>query len=168
MDGDRELLEMAAKAEQAEASLSEQVQALDEALAKAERDLGMIADYIEPHWRGAGLPLSAEWMLREMETRSARLEDAREQAEQAERERDETMLRLANQDDEVIALQRELAEARQDAERWDWFRSKTRGERSVDGRGQFVQPRISPITGIMMGSIAEHLDAAIDAARKTT
>jgi len=51
-----------------------------------------------------------------------------------------------------------------DAERWTYFLSRVRGERSVDGRGQFIQPKIKPVGGIMSGSIAEHFKNAIDAA----
>ncbi|MEK9809348.1 MAG: hypothetical protein VW362_02795 [Candidatus Nanopelagicales bacterium] len=85
-------------------------------------------------------------------TARAIAEDNRARYVTAERERDATMLRLANQDDEVIALQRELAEARRDQARYRWL--KAQGHK---GGGDFYFRAIGQVS-------QDNLDAAIDAA----
>lgn len=53
-----------------------------------------------------------------------------------------------------------------DAERYRWLRSKTSGGYSMPGSpASFQLPLIRPVGNIMKGSVAQHLDAAIDAAR---
>lgn len=43
-------------------------------LAVARAELGKVADYVEPHWRGAGLPLAADWILHELAGRADKRE----------------------------------------------------------------------------------------------
>jgi hypothetical protein len=51
-----------------------------------------------------------------------------------------------------------------DANRYRWLRDNTHGEADARGRQQFVMPDPHPQANIMRGSVAQHLDAAIDAA----
>ncbi len=51
-----------------------------------------------------------------------------------------------------------------DAARYDWIRAHTRAGRT-DGGFVFVLPDIEPLGNVMPGSVAQHLDAAIDAVR---
>lgn len=56
-----------------------------------------------------------------------------------------------------------------DAERYRWLRMKTAGLRDNEARPYFSFPSkfgLPPVTDIMRGSVGQHLDAAIDAARK--
>lgn len=48
--------------------------------------------------------------------------------------------------------------------RYRWLRDNTSGHRYADGEMVFVHPTVKPIGNIMRGSVAEHLDNAIDAA----
>ena len=50
-----------------------------------------------------------------------------------------------------------------DAARYRYLRRWTSGQRHSRGRTQFVMPDPCPIGTIMQGSVAQHLDAAIDA-----
>lgn len=53
-----------------------------------------------------------------------------------------------------------------DARRWRWIRNKTRAQRDhPTWQGRFNMPSLRPLVGadIFRGSVAEHLDAAIDA-----
>ena len=71
--------------------------------------------------------------------------------------------------DEVLALKlEEFAELRQNAERYLKLRAMVRGERHLGtGHNQgFAFPsrfELHPLGDIMRGSVAQHLDAAIDA-----
>lgn len=62
------------------------------------------------------------------------------------------------------APQADAADAH-DAARYRWLRRHTRGTRDTRGRQEFELPDPHPIGNIMQGSVAQHLDAAIDAAR---
>lgn len=48
----------------------EQIEQLQSKLAEAERELSAVACFVEPHWKGAGLPLSSEWILKELQSRA--------------------------------------------------------------------------------------------------
>ena len=50
-----------------------------------------------------------------------------------------------------------------DAARYRWLREGTSGESRSRGRAEFDMPCPSPIGNIMQGSVAQHLDKAIDA-----
>jgi hypothetical protein len=50
-----------------------------------------------------------------------------------------------------------------DAERYRWLRENTHGEADARGRQEFCMPDPHPQSNIMRGSVAQHLDAAIDA-----
>ncbi len=50
-----------------------------------------------------------------------------------------------------------------DAARYRWLRTHTHGERDAAGRAEFCMPNPMPRSNIMRGSVAQHLDAAIDA-----
>ena len=56
--------------------------------------------------------------------------------------------------------------AEKDAERYRWVRSGTCGDRDSRGRMEFHLPDPHPLGNIMKGSVAQHLDAAIDSAMK--
>ena len=63
----------------------------------------------------------------------------------------------------------ELESLRKDAERWRKLRAMVRGERSSESArpAHFAFPthmELTPLADIMRGSVAQHLDAAIDAA----
>jgi hypothetical protein len=45
---------------------------------KAEKALAEIASVVEPHWKGAGLPLESEWIVREIVGLGTKLDDAEE------------------------------------------------------------------------------------------
>lgn len=51
-----------------------------------------------------------------------------------------------------------------DAERYRWLRANTRGQSDRRGRQEFEMPDPHPVANIMQGSVAQHLDKAIDAA----
>lgn len=116
------------------------------------------------------------------------LREAAERIERAERERDNASLRLTQISLDLDrawsgqrllyntpeGLQAQQAEARlrerdEDAERYRWLRSRVQGQRDeLAPQGQdFVlePPNVMPGQNIMQGSVAEHLDNAIDAAR---
>lgn len=54
---------------------------------------------------------------------------------------------------------------RVDAERYRWLRRHTTGQSDKRGRQEFALPDPHPLSNIMKGSVSQHLDAAIDAAR---
>jgi hypothetical protein len=58
----------------------------------------------------------------------------------------------------------EIERLRVDARRYRWLRNRTRGVRDSRGRMEFDMPDPHPLGNIMQGSVAQHLDAAIDAA----
>lgn len=58
----------------------------------------------------------------------------------------------------------EIEALRADAERYRWLRAKTTGYEESRGRQSFDLPDPHPLGNIMRGSVAQHLDAAIDAA----
>jgi hypothetical protein len=85
------------------------------------------------------------------------------QVRQADVRGDEAMHRAHDAEAERDAL-------RKDAERWRKFRLMVRGERHIGtGHNQgFAFPSrfdLPPLADIMRGSVAQHLDAAIDAAK---
>lgn len=58
-----------------------------------------------------------------------------------------------------------VAEAGKDAERYRWLRSRTQGLRGSYPKDLcFLLPQVLPVGNIMQGSVAQHLDEAIDAA----
>lgn len=59
----------------------------------------------------------------------------------------------------------EAGEDRVDAERYRHIQLHTRGYYDIDAIQAFALPYVTPVTDIMKGGIAGHLDAAIDAAR---
>ena len=84
---------------------------------------------------------------------------------------------MSNPDDEATlnrvrtALQDALKAVVEDAERYRWLRAQVTGHRAVSSArpATFAFPgpmALPPIGDIMRGSVAQHLDAAIDAARK--
>lgn len=68
--------------------------------------------------------------------------------------------------DRISRLLAELEARGKDAERYDYIRALTRGARDLSGKEMFVLPSIQPAQGsnIMRGSVAQHLDSAIDTA----
>lgn len=50
-------------------------------VAEAVRELGMVADYVERHWQGAGLPLKADWIIREVSGWTTSYEQAADELE---------------------------------------------------------------------------------------
>jgi hypothetical protein len=58
-----------------------------------------------------------------------------------------------------------VAQLREDAERYRWLRAWTTGQSDARGRQAFALPDPHPLGNIMRGSVSQHLDAAIDAAR---
>lgn len=58
----------------------------------------------------------------------------------------------------------EIAALRKDAERYRWLRAQVRGARDERGRQEFDMPDPHPLGDIMRGSVAQHFDAAVDAA----
>lgn len=64
-----------------------------------------------------------------------------------------------------------LEAAEKDAARYRWLQYRTAGLRDNEGRAYFSFPSmfgLRPVSDIMRGSVAQHLDAAIDAAMKDT
>ena len=63
-------------------------------------------------------------------------------------------------------LRKEVEASRADAGRYRWIRTHTMGERDDLRVPQFYLPSVETLPGvnIMRGSVAEHLDAAVDAA----
>jgi hypothetical protein len=54
-----------------------------------------------------------------------------------------------------------------DAARYRWLRNRTSGQRNASGHGYFEfpkRPQLNPLRDLMRGSVAQHLDEAIDAA----
>jgi hypothetical protein len=87
---------------------------------------------------------------------------------------DEVALRMSEamkMHGDILDLTAERDALREDAERYRWLRTRVSGHRAV-GSGRpatFAFPGpldLPPIGDIMRGSVAQHLDAAIDAARK--
>lgn len=70
-------------------------------------------------------------------------------------------------------LNQEVVRLREDAERYLWLRNRTRGQATLGTAGTglpapaqwFEFPIVIPLGNIMKGSVAEHLDEAIDAVR---
>lgn len=65
---------------------------------------------------------------------------------------------------EIEQLRRELGEARKDAERYRHIRQHVHGEHYGLTSQCFVFDWPTPLSNVMRGSVAQHLDAAIDAA----
>lgn len=65
---------------------------------------------------------------------------------------------------EVARLTRENEGLAKDAARYAWLRSLTIGRRDECGAKRFALPNIETVGDIMKGSVAQHLDSAIDAA----
>lgn len=82
-------------------------------------------------------------------------------------EAEAAMLRLQRDQANADRLQMQEAQAalEADAERYRWLRHGTAGVRDSRGRMEFDLPDPHPLGNIMQGSVAQHLDAAIDAAR---
>lgn len=84
-----------------------------------------------------------------------------------------TAVKLAHEDADEMTLRVEALTAecdalRVDAERYQWLRSLTRGHQGACfDQMWFLLPDVKRIQGqnIMQGSVAQHLDKAIDAAR---
>jgi hypothetical protein len=73
--------------------------------------------------------------------------------------------------DRIEALERELLAAREDARRYQWLRAKVSGHRALGSArpASFAFPTsmgLPPLGDIMRGSVAQHMDAAIDSAMK--
>lgn len=64
------------------------------------------------------------------------------------------------------AAEKERDALKADASRYRWLQSKTRGIYGVTSDQEFVLPHVQRVAGqdLMRGSIAQHLDRAIDAA----
>lgn len=73
---------------------------------------------------------------------------------------------IESQAKRIAELEAEVAALRLDAGRYRWIRNGTSGERFVSGIQAFVFPAIKPVGNIMRGSVAQHLDEAIDAAKE--
>lgn len=72
----------------------------------------------------------------------------------------------------VAELIAEVRRLREDAERFQWLRDRTRGicnyehtDNVLMRHGRFQFPTVEPISDVMRGSVAQHLEDAIDAAR---
>lgn len=72
------------RAADALATLTARVAELERERDEARSSVAAIADYVEPHWRGAGLALDHEWILRRLQLSSERREDAEDRADAAE------------------------------------------------------------------------------------
>jgi hypothetical protein len=71
--------------------------------------------------------------------------------------------------EDLLESARQRDRDRIDAARWRWLRSKVSGGYSTPGSpASFQLPLIRPVGNIMKGSVAQHLDAAVDAARGVT
>lgn len=75
-------------------------------------------------------------------------------------------LAIARLTAERDAARAEVEALREDAERYRWLRLHTIGKADPRGRQEFELPDPHPRGDIMRGSVAQHLDAAIDSARK--
>ena len=64
----------------------------------------------------------------------------------------------------IARLLDRLEAAEADAGRYRWLRAGTRGQQDARRRQEFELPDPHPLGDIMRGSVAQHLDAAIDAA----
>jgi len=58
----------------------------------------------------------------------------------------------------------EAEQLRKNSDRYKWLRNGTSGTRDARNRQSFDMPDPHPLGNIMQGSVAQHLDAAIDAA----
>lgn len=69
---------------------------------------------------------------------------------------------------EIEALKLYVAKLEPDAMRYRWLQHKTRGVYGVTSDQEFVLPHVHRVAGqdLMRGSVAQHLDKAIDAAMK--
>lgn len=66
----------------------------------------------------------------------------------------------------LLEAAEECERLRADAERYRWLRAHTFGTYGIDAKPAFVLPHVpTNRVNIMRGSVAGHLDAAIDAAR---
>jgi hypothetical protein len=67
-----------------------------------------------------------------------------------------------------MALMQERDALNADALRYRWLQHKTRGVYGVTSDQEFVLPHVQRVAGqdLMRGSVAQHLDKAIDAAMK--
>jgi len=74
---------------------------LRESLKEAEAELAKIADFVEPHWRGAGAKLEAEWIIKWISNVGTELD-------QAETERDVLADHLARAQAELARFLRPL------------------------------------------------------------
>lgn len=114
----------------------------------AERNLHLIADYVEPHWRGAGAKLEAAWILHELMDRARKHEDALEK---------------------VDAAEAEVAELRKDKARLDWLDAHEAGIEVHDE--EIITCRVQASDDFMAHGFSDPYNAreAIDAAltRKT-
>jgi len=82
--------------------------------------------------------------------------------------RTEAQLRqeLADAWGQMLAEREGIARLRKDAERYNWLQRRTCGLRDNSGRQYFGFPSmfgLPPVGNVMMGSVGQHLDAAIDA-----
>jgi hypothetical protein len=69
---------------------------------------------------------------------------------------------------QLAALQAEVERLRADAERYLWLRHRIGGSHTFNGKQCFAFPtgfQLPPVGNIFQGSVAQHLDAAIDQAR---
>lgn len=67
-----------------ETAFTARVAELERERDEARSSVAAIADYVEPHWRGAGLALDHEWILRRLQLSSERREDAEDRADATE------------------------------------------------------------------------------------
>ena len=100
-----EIAKIEAELEDVSEQCSQWIAKADELQAEIERltrELHCIADYVEPHWKGAGLALESSWILKEVQHLASKLDDAEGRAEAAERENAELRVAL-----EIIAGRRQ-------------------------------------------------------------
>lgn len=68
----------------------------------------------------------------------------------------------------IAELKAKLAEAEKDAERYQKLKGRVKGAQDFEGGQQYFKfPHFEPIGNIMKGSVAQHLDRAIDRAIKS-